>query len=92
MEDPAALAAFVLSDQPQWTGAAIAAAIAAGANRTVRLNTVLPVVIFYTTAMVDRDGRALFAGDIYRLDAALDRALAQRTRSLRAAAAGRGRH
>lgn len=86
VEDPAALAAFVLSDQPQWTGAAIAAAIAAGVNRTVRLNTVLPVVIFYTTAMVDSNGRALFPGDIYRLDAALDRALARRTRSLRAAA------
>jgi murein L,D-transpeptidase YcbB/YkuD len=85
VEDPAALAAFVLSDQPQWTKKAIAAAIATGSNRTVRLNAALPVVIFYTTAMADREGRVLFPGDIYKLDEPLERALAQRTRLLRSA-------
>ena len=42
-----------------------------GANRTVALKTTMPVVIFYTTAMIDRDGRPLFPDDVYRLDAAL---------------------
>lgn len=82
VEDPAALAAFVLDGLPEWTPEQIAAALAPGPNRTVRLPAPVPVIIFYATAMVDRDGRLLFPSDIYRLDAPLAAALAQRSLDL----------
>jgi murein L,D-transpeptidase YcbB/YkuD len=50
-----------------------------GPNRTVALKATMPVVIFYTTAIIDRDGRPLFPEDVYRLDAALERSLAERS-------------
>jgi murein L,D-transpeptidase YcbB/YkuD len=78
LEDPAALAAFVLADQPDWTADAIAAAMAPGATRTVPLRKAVPVILFYATALVDERGRALFPSDVYQLDAALERALAAR--------------
>jgi murein L,D-transpeptidase YcbB/YkuD len=78
LEDPAALAAFVLADQPEWTAEAITAAMAPGATRTVQLRKTVPVILFYATALVDDRGRALFPGDVYQLDAALERALATR--------------
>jgi len=78
VEDPAALARFVLAGQPEWTAEAIAAALEPGPTRTVRLAKPLPVVIFYTTAIVDGAGRPLFSDDLYRLDEALERALAAR--------------
>ena len=75
VERPEALAAFVLADQPQWQGPAIAEAMAPGPMRTVRLNEQIPVVLFYATAATDRDGRTVFAEDIYRLDDKLMRAM-----------------
>jgi murein L,D-transpeptidase YcbB/YkuD len=78
VEDTAALANFVLADQAGWTSEAIAAAMAPGPNRTVQLKAPMPVVIFYTTAIVDGDGRPLFPADVYRLDGALERSLAAR--------------
>jgi murein L,D-transpeptidase YcbB/YkuD len=80
LEDPAALAAFVLADQPDWTADAIAAAMAPGATRTVPLRKAVPVILFYATALVDERGRVLFPSDVYQLDAALERALAARRR------------
>ena len=65
----------MLADRQQWGGAQVAAAMNAGRNRTVKLATPVPVVLFYATALVDRRGRALFAQDIYGRDAALIDAL-----------------
>lgn len=80
VEDPLALAKFVLAGQAKWDAESIAAAMESGAPlQTVRLAKAVPVVVFYTTAIVDRDGRVVFADDMYRLDAALERALAART-------------
>jgi L,D-transpeptidase YcbB len=73
--DPEGLARFVLRDQPEWTGERIEAAMTAGTTATVRLTTTVPVVVFYTTAIVDNDGRALFLADIYGHDRKLDEAL-----------------
>jgi murein L,D-transpeptidase YcbB/YkuD len=73
--DPMGLTRFVLRDQPEWTDDRIEAAMAAGRTTTVKLAMTLPVIVFYTTAIVDRDGRALFLDDIYGHDRALDRAL-----------------
>lgn len=78
VEDPAALAQFVLADQPQWTPQRIQEAMDAGVNSTVQLTQPIPVVIFYTTAIVDAVGRVFFAPDIYGYDAKLERALAER--------------
>ncbi len=78
VERPAELAGFVLSDQPQWSAPAIDAAMAPGPTKTVRLADTIPVVLFYATAATDRQGRALFANDIYRLDEKLTLALAAR--------------
>jgi murein L,D-transpeptidase YcbB/YkuD len=73
--DPEGLARFVLHDQPEWTDERIVAAMKAGTTATVRLTTTVPVVVFYTTAIVDNDGRALFLADIYGHDRRLDEAL-----------------
>jgi murein L,D-transpeptidase YcbB/YkuD len=71
VEQPVALAAFVLADPVTWSTAAVEEAIARGRTQTVMLPRTVPVILFYATAVVDRDGRAVFADDIYRLDAAL---------------------
>jgi murein L,D-transpeptidase YcbB/YkuD len=77
LSDPAALAAFVLRDQPAWTPARIAEAMASGRQSAVPLTSPLPVVIFYSTAIVDRAGQAVFLDDVYGEDRKLDAALAQ---------------
>ena len=69
---------MVRADRPEWTGEAIAAALLPGPTRTVKLEKPVPVVIFYTTAIVDREGKLMFSDDLYRLDQALERALAAR--------------
>lgn len=78
VEHPVALAQFVLADPQQWDADAVTAAIASGRTRTVNLPAPVPVVLFYATAITDRDGRALFADDIYGRDAKLIEALAGR--------------
>lgn len=76
--DPPALAAFVLRDQPEWTSERIAAAMAAGKTSTARLTQPIPVVLFYTTAIVDAAGHVLFQPDIYGYDRKLEQALGAR--------------
>lgn len=76
VEDPLALARFVLGDQSSWPPEAVSTAMQPGASRTVQLKAPMPVLIFYTTAIIDRDGRAIFPADVYRLDDALERNLA----------------
>jgi len=78
LEDPPALAAFVLSDQPEWTRERIADAMNAGKMSTRRLTSPIPVVLFYATAIIDARHRALFGDDIYGYDAKLEAALKAR--------------
>jgi murein L,D-transpeptidase YcbB/YkuD len=75
VEHPNELAEFVLADALKWDAIAVQAAIAEGRTRTVPLPVPVPVILFYATAVTDRDGRALFAEDIYRRDAPLIEAL-----------------
>lgn len=72
VQDPAALAAFVLAEQG-WDAAAVAQAMAPGPTRVVQLKAPLPVVIFYTTALAELDGTVTFLPDVYGLDAELAR-------------------
>lgn len=79
LQDPAALAAWALNDQPQWTRDRIEAAMHAGRPRRVDLTRPIQVVLFYITAAVmPEDGTIHFARDIYGHDARLERALASR--------------
>jgi murein L,D-transpeptidase YcbB/YkuD len=76
VERPVALAQFVLADPQAWGTGAIEAAIDTGKTRTVTLPAPVPVVLFYATAVTGRDGRVLFAEDIYGRDRPLIEALA----------------
>ena len=75
VEDPVALARFVLRDQPEWTTESIQAAMNAEERRTVTLRRPVPVYIVYLTAMARSDGTVLFYDDIYGRDAELEQAL-----------------
>lgn len=83
VEDPVALALFVLAKQPEWTRERIVEAMERGVSATVMLIEPLPVVIAYSTALAKRDGRIYFFQDIYGQDHLLDQALRERTGVLR---------
>ncbi len=79
VEDPTALAEWVLNDPGEWNRARIETAIHADASRHVAVATRVLVVLFYMTAMVLPDtGVIAFADDIYGQDASLERALRNR--------------
>jgi murein L,D-transpeptidase YcbB/YkuD len=88
VEQPAALAQYVLAQQRQWNADTIRAALQPGPTRHVDLAHPIPVVIFYATATVDSNGSARFAADIYGRDSELEQELAARHRQI-ASAAGR---
>jgi murein L,D-transpeptidase YcbB/YkuD len=75
LEDPAALAGWVLRDQPGWTRARIEAAMHAERPTRVNLREPLMVVLFYDTVHVNSEGVVHFVGDIYGHDRALDEAI-----------------
>jgi murein L,D-transpeptidase YcbB/YkuD len=80
VEDPPALARWVLRGRPAWTVERIEAAMAADAPQRVDLPKPLPVILFYVTAMVmPANGALHFAADIYGHDARLEQALAARS-------------
>ena len=72
VEEPFALARWVLSDDPEWNETTIRQAMGGGKLRVVRLAAQIPVVVFYTTATVDEDGTLRFLPDIYGYDKKLD--------------------
>lgn len=80
VEDPVALARWVLAEQPEWTSERIDATMQ-GEVPSVRVTLASPltVILFYTTAMVlPGEPGVRFADDIYRHDARLERALSAR--------------
>ena len=76
LEDPLGLARWVLRDEPSWTEERMQEAIGLSKPTSARLARPIPVVIFYATAFVDREGRAHFFDDVYGHDARLREALA----------------
>jgi murein L,D-transpeptidase YcbB/YkuD len=69
VEDPIALARYVLRDQPQWTEARIHSAMNARQEQTVKLKATLPVHIGYWTAWVESDGKTVtYTDDPYGID------------------------
>jgi murein L,D-transpeptidase YcbB/YkuD len=75
VEDPAALAWWVLRDQPAWTRDSVDAAMAAKPTRRVLLSRPMPVILFYTTAVAVPGRGVAFYDDIYGHDRRLDEAL-----------------
>jgi len=77
LEDPAALAKWVLRDMPGWDENSIQAALNGDKTFEVRLKEPIPVLIFYSTAVILEGHDDRFFEDIYGLDADLEKALAQ---------------
>ena len=68
LEQPVALAEYVLADRGSWTGPRITKAMHAKEEQSVTLKEPLPVHIGYWTAWVEEDGRVTFTDDPYGLD------------------------
>ncbi len=68
LADAAALAAYLLSDEPAWSFEALAAAIAGGRQREIRLPSPMPIYLVYWTAWIAADGGLEFRDDVYRRD------------------------
>ncbi len=85
VQDPVALAHFVLQDDPAWTPERIRQAMGRGRGQphTVRLPQPVPVVIAYSTAVV-KDGRVHFFADLYGQDRLLANALERESRARQA--------
>jgi L,D-transpeptidase YcbB len=76
VEDPVALAEWVLADPATWPRQAIVDAMHGTDTRRVDLAHSVQVILFYLTATVaPEDGTVRFANDIYDRDARLDAAL-----------------
>lgn len=78
VEDPVALASWVLRD-PKWTTDRILAAMKNEKKDAfqVNLKKSIPVLILYASAMVKEDGEVDFYDDVYKQDVNLQRALAK---------------
>lgn len=87
LEQPAALAAYVLADRPEWTPERIREAMQAGEERTVKLRRPLPVYLGYFTARASADGLVQFRRDVYGIDRQQTTLLADRLSRLRRSAA-----
>ena len=77
LEDPAKLAAWVLADKPEWTRDRIKAAMSGTDPTQVNLDKPIPVLILYSTAVVQANGEVDFFDDIYGHDSELEKVLAK---------------
>ncbi len=70
VEQPVALAHYVMSDRPEWTPERISTAMHGTEEQTVKLKSPIPVHIGYWTAWVEPDGKTVtYTDDPYGLDA-----------------------
>jgi L,D-transpeptidase YcbB len=76
VENPAELATWVLRNNPGWDAARVDATIAGNDTLQVDLPKPIPVLIIYSTAVVEPDGEVHFFNDIYGYDKAMRVALA----------------
>ena len=76
VENAAALAAWVLRNKPDWNPDRIRATMDGDSdNVQVNLDQPIPVLILYSTAVVEPDNEVHFFDDIYGYDASLQKAL-----------------
>ncbi len=83
LEQPVALAQYVLKDQPDWDAARIETAMHAGEEKHVKLKSPIPVYLGYWTARVRPDGTVQFRRDVYGTDRRQTALLADRLDRLR---------
>jgi murein L,D-transpeptidase YcbB/YkuD len=69
VEQPEALARWVLKGMPEWTAEKIVEAMHAGDEQHVKLNQQIPVHIVYFTAWADDEGMVSVVPDVYGYDA-----------------------
>jgi murein L,D-transpeptidase YcbB/YkuD len=69
VEQPEALARWVLKDSPEWTEEKIVEAMHAGEEQHVKLKQSIPVHIVYFTAWADDAGAVQLVPDVYGYDA-----------------------
>jgi murein L,D-transpeptidase YcbB/YkuD len=81
VENPSALALFALSNNPGWTKQKIAEAMYSDTPSIVNLKQKIPVLIFYSTALVTQSGVSFYP-DIYAHDSALKLAITERSQNL----------
>jgi L,D-transpeptidase YcbB len=91
VENPVKLADWVLQDRPEWTEEHMRAAMDGDKRVEVKLKDPVPVLIFYSTAVVLEGGEVRFLGDIYGLDAVLEKALERRESKISGAPTPLGR-
>jgi len=77
VEKPEELAAWVLSDKPEWTPERIHNAMNGDKTIQVTLDRPIPVLVVYATAVALANGEVRFFDDIYQQDAELERLLAK---------------
>ncbi len=77
VQNPLALAVWVLRGNPEWNEEKIAAAMNGDQTIQVNLAKPIPVLIIYSTAVVEPDGEVRFFDDIYHYDTALQEELAK---------------
>ncbi|HET9727632.1 MAG TPA: L,D-transpeptidase family protein, partial [Gemmatimonadales bacterium] len=75
VEDPLALAEWVLRETEGWKAKEIEAAMAGRPTRRAVLREPIPVLVFYTTAVAHADGSVWFYPDVYGHDRELVEAL-----------------
>jgi len=85
VEDPVGLAVWVLRDIPGWTRDKVVATMndPGKDNFQVILPKPIPVLILYSTGVVEPDNEVHFFDDIYGYDAELEDALAARSQASR---------
>jgi L,D-transpeptidase YcbB len=76
VEHPQALASWVLRNYPEWPPVKVEDAMVGNQSITVKLNSPLPLLVIYNTAMIEENGDVHFSDDIYGQDAAMEKALA----------------
>jgi L,D-transpeptidase YcbB len=68
VEEPEALAKYILGGYPEWDDASILEAMHSGVEKHVKLKEAIPVHIVYFTAWVDDNGGLHFQPDVYGYD------------------------
>ena len=76
--EPVQLALFALRGNPEWDEARVREAMRSEREQHIALKWKVPVLILYSTANVDEQGRGVFLNDIYQHDRKLEEALAGR--------------
>lgn len=71
LDRPFELAELLLNDEIKWNAAEMAKLIQSGKTRTVYLQKPLPVLLFYWTTPIARNGSIRFVKDVYERDPAI---------------------